>query len=119
MFKVKGATVYPSEVEAALRSVDAVRQAYVTDVAAEEAGDGAEVGALVVTDAPLDEVAAAVRERLSTFKVPSRWLLTTDAGLVPTSATGKVDKAGLQQLLQAEGSRGPEHRTPSTQERAE
>ena len=32
MFKVKGATVYPSEVEAALRAVDGVRQAYVTDV---------------------------------------------------------------------------------------
>ena len=32
MFKVRGATVYPSEVEAALRGVTGVRQAFVTDV---------------------------------------------------------------------------------------
>ena len=32
MVKVKGATVYPSEVEAALRCVDGVSRAFVTDV---------------------------------------------------------------------------------------
>ena len=32
MFKVKGATVYPSEVEAALRTIPGVAQAFVTDV---------------------------------------------------------------------------------------
>ena len=32
MFKVSGATVYPSEVEAALRSIDGVDNAFVTDV---------------------------------------------------------------------------------------
>ena len=47
MFKVKGATVYPSEVEAALRAIDGVRQAHVTDVAGDD-GAGA-VGALVVS----------------------------------------------------------------------
>jgi acyl-CoA synthetase (AMP-forming)/AMP-acid ligase II len=99
MFKVKGATVYPAEVEAALRSVDEVRQAYVTDVAPDEVP---EVGALVVTDAPLEQVLAAVRERLSAFKVPTRWLLTDDTGLVPTSATGKLDKTGLHDLLQTD-----------------
>ena len=57
MFKVKGATVYPSEVEAALRSVAGVRQAYVTDVAG--AGGRPEVGAVVVTDAPVEDVVAA------------------------------------------------------------
>ena len=92
MFKVKGATVYPSEVEAALRSVPGVRGAYVSDV------DGA-VGALVITDAPVEEVAAAVRGRLSAFKVPTRWVCTADPGTVPLLATGKVDKAGLQRLL--------------------
>jgi len=92
MFKVKGATVYPSEVEAALRSVPVVRGAYVTDV------DGA-VGALVITDAPVEEVAAAVRGRLSAFKVPTRWVCTADPDTVPLLATGKVDKAGLQRLL--------------------
>ena len=97
MFKVRGATVYPSEVEAALRSVAGVRQAHVTDVGA---GDGSrEVGALVVTGRPLDEVAAELRQRLSAFKVPTRWLLTDTADDVPLTATSKVDKAALQQLL--------------------
>ena len=46
MFKVKGATVYPTEVEAALRAVAGRAQAHVTDVPATTA----EVGALVVVD---------------------------------------------------------------------
>jgi acyl-CoA synthetase (AMP-forming)/AMP-acid ligase II len=88
MFKVKGATVYPSEVEAALRSIPGVRQAHVTDR-----------GALVVTDLALEEVAAAARARLSSFKVPGRWVVTGDASAVPMTATDKVDKAALQALL--------------------
>jgi acyl-CoA synthetase (AMP-forming)/AMP-acid ligase II len=97
MVKVKGATVYPSEVEAALRALPEVRQAFVTDVVG---ADGrAEVAALVVTDAELEPVRAGVRQRLSAFKVPTRWRLTPDADLVPMLASGKVDKAGLQQLL--------------------
>ncbi len=101
MVKVKGATVYPSEVEAALRSVDGVRQAHVTDV--DGGGDHPEVGAVVISDAPVEAVVAAVRERLSAFKVPTRWLVTADADLVPMLATGKVDKAGLQALLAEHG----------------
>ena len=74
MFKVKGATVYPAEVEAALRAIAGVRQAHVTNVA--DADGRAEVGALVVSTAGLDEVAAAARARLSAFKVPTRWVVT-------------------------------------------
>ena len=47
MFKVSGATVYPSEVEQALRTIDGVQNAFVTDVS------GA-VGAVVIADAPVD-----------------------------------------------------------------
>jgi acyl-CoA synthetase (AMP-forming)/AMP-acid ligase II len=100
MFKVKGASVYPSEVEAALRSLDAVRQAHVTDVP--DGGGRSEVGALVVTDEACDAVAAALRPRLSAFKLPTRWLVTSDAAAVPTTATGKVDKEALRALLRSE-----------------
>ena len=96
MFKVKGATVYPSEVEAALRSVPGVAQAHVTDV------DG-QVGAMVVSSLDHAELTEAVRSRLSSFKVPTMWHVTTDATAVPTSATGKVDKGRLQQLLAQRG----------------
>ncbi len=100
MFKVKGATVFPSEVEAALRSIDAVRLAFVTDV--RDAAGMPAVGAFVVTTAPLDKVAGEARQRLSAFKVPTLWLLG-DADEVPMTATAKVDKAGLQELLRNKG----------------
>jgi acyl-CoA synthetase (AMP-forming)/AMP-acid ligase II len=101
MFKVNGATVYPSEVEAALRAIDGVRQAHVTNVAT--AGGADAVGALVVSNLPVDGLAARVRERLSAFKVPSCWVVTASADAVPMTATAKVDKTALQALLAREG----------------
>jgi acyl-CoA synthetase (AMP-forming)/AMP-acid ligase II len=92
MFKVKGATVYPAEVEAAIRAIPGVQQAHVTDV------EGS-VGALVVTSVPLADVVAATKARLSSFKVPATWLVTTTADDVPMTATSKVDKPALQALL--------------------
>ena len=59
MVKVRGATVYPSEVEIALRSIDGVRQAYVTDV--QGAGGRPEIAAFVVTGETLDAVRDAAR----------------------------------------------------------
>jgi len=103
MFKVSGATVYPTEVEASLRSIDFVRQAYVTNV---EGSDGeAAVGAVVVVgeDRTAAEVDAAARQAMSSFKVPRSWVLVPSAERVPMLATGKVDKAGLQALITAEG----------------
>jgi acyl-CoA synthetase (AMP-forming)/AMP-acid ligase II len=98
MFKVSGATVYPTEVEAALRTIRGVTQAYVTNVT-ERTGEL--VGAAVLTReamtvADLDREA---RARLSSFKVPKRWVLLRSPADVPTMATGKVDKGGLQELL--------------------
>ncbi|NLD77885.1 MAG: acyl--CoA ligase [Acidimicrobiales bacterium] len=109
MFKVKGATVYPSEVEGALRALPSVRQAYVTAVTVgsstadgEREGSSAplEVAAAVITDDSVDHVRAAVKDRLSAFKVPTRWLITTDPGDVPMTATGKVDKRALRALIE-------------------
>ena len=97
MFKVKGATVYPAEVEAAVRSIDGVQQAHVTNVPGDDGADA--VGVLVVSVAPLADLVTGARARLSAFKVPTRWLVTPAAGDVPTTATAKVDKAALQALL--------------------
>jgi acyl-CoA synthetase (AMP-forming)/AMP-acid ligase II len=103
MVKVKGATVYPTEVEDALRSVPGVRQAFVTDV--DDGDERPQIGALVlVTDGTaLADVDRAVRGRLSSFKVPTRWVVSTDPAAVPLMATGKVDKANLQQLIRSTG----------------
>jgi acyl-CoA synthetase (AMP-forming)/AMP-acid ligase II len=99
MVKVKGATVYPGEVEGALRGIDGVREAHVTAVP--DAGGVPAVGALVVTDLELDALVAAVRARLSAFKVPTVWLLTPGRDLVPRTATAKVDQPALADLLAA------------------
>ena len=92
MFKVSGATVYPSEVEQALRTIDGVLNACVTEVS------GA-VGALVVGDLTVDEVRAAARTRLSAFKVPTVWRLVDSDDDIPRKATGKVDTVRLRALL--------------------
>ncbi|MBX6387938.1 MAG: acyl--CoA ligase [Frankia sp.] len=103
MFKVRGATVYPREVEEALRALPEVAAAFVTDV---PAADGArQVAALVVTRRPVElaRLAEAVRSRLSSFKVPTRWFLTDDQADVPLLASGKIDARTLRTVLEDRG----------------
>jgi acyl-CoA synthetase (AMP-forming)/AMP-acid ligase II len=106
MVKVKGATVFPSEVESALRAVPGVQQAHVTDV---DPGGDVAIAAFVVSTLPLTEIVADVANRLSSFKVPSLWLVRESADALPLSATAKVDKPALQALLLRDGLPGPKH----------
>ena len=92
MFKVSGATVYPSEVEQALRSIDGLENAFVTDVA------GA-VCFVVIADKPEEQLRTAARKLLSSFKVPTVWLLVDSDDDVPRGGTGKVDVAKLREML--------------------
>jgi acyl-CoA synthetase (AMP-forming)/AMP-acid ligase II len=103
MFKVKGATVYPTEVETGLRTIPGVAQAFVADVAG--AGGAPEVAALVVSQLACSALAEAARARLSAFKVPTLWLVAESRDAVPISATGKIDKPALQRLLRERGER--------------
>ncbi len=102
MFKVSGATVYPSEVEQALRTLDGVVGAFVTNVAD---GDADRVGAAVVCDdaaMTAADLRAAARAVLSSFKVPTVWLLLDSDEQVPRGATGKLDVRRLRELLTGE-----------------
>ncbi|STZ73142.1 AMP-dependent synthetase and ligase [Mycolicibacterium fortuitum] len=102
MFKVNGATVYPSEVQRALRSLPGVRAAHVVNV---PDGQTNRVGAaLVGDDLSADSLRTAARDLLSSFKVPALWLLLEDEDAVPHGATGKVDNAALRVMV-AEGDR--------------
>jgi len=92
MFKVSGATVYPSEVEDALRTIDGVDGAFVTEVA------GA-VGAVVISGLVVEDLRAAARQRLSAFKVPTVWLAVDSDDAIPRKATGKVDVRELREML--------------------
>jgi acyl-CoA synthetase (AMP-forming)/AMP-acid ligase II len=106
MFKVSGATVYPSEVEQALRTIPGVDGAFVTNV---PGAQGERVGAVVVCDigrAP-DELRAAARKTLSSFKVPALWLLVASGERIPRGATGKVDVRRLRDMLTATEAKAP------------
>jgi acyl-CoA synthetase (AMP-forming)/AMP-acid ligase II len=97
MFKVGGATVYPSEVERALRAIDGVDNARVTNV---PGAAGERVGAAVVCNGlTAEQLRGAARELLSAFKVPTVWLLLESDDDLPRGATGKVDARRLQELL--------------------
>jgi acyl-CoA synthetase (AMP-forming)/AMP-acid ligase II len=99
MFKVKGATVYPSEVEAALQAVPDVQRVVVVDLGAPP---NVQVGALVVlapgSGTTVEDLAREAAARLSAFKVPTAWTII-DADDLPVMATGKIDKTGAQRLL--------------------
>ena len=103
MVKVRGATVYPAEVEAGLRSLDSVRQAFVTDVPGPDGRPAVGAAVVPVADASVEEVAAAARGVLSAFKVPTTWVALASADEVPMLASGKVDKGGLQRLIESRG----------------
>jgi acyl-CoA synthetase (AMP-forming)/AMP-acid ligase II len=97
MFKVSGATVYPGEVERALRTIAGVDNAFVTSVPGTA---GERVGAAVVCRAlTVDQLRDAARNLLSAFKVPTVWLLLESDDEVPRGATGKVDSRRLRELL--------------------
>jgi acyl-CoA synthetase (AMP-forming)/AMP-acid ligase II len=82
--------VYPAEIENCLEGHPQVDEVAVVGLPDDEFGQI--VAAVVVPSdgARLDEaeLAAYVKERLAYFKVPSRWLIRTEA--LPRNATGKV-----------------------------
>ncbi len=101
MFKVSGATVYPSEVERAIRAIDGVENAFVTNV---PGAAGARVGAAVVCADHLltpEQLHNSARKLLSAFKVPTVWLLLRSDDDVPRGTTGKVDVRRLRDMLAA------------------
>ncbi|WP_262402012.1 class I adenylate-forming enzyme family protein [Actinomadura sp. CNU-125] len=90
-----GENVYPAEIENVLAEFPGVRECVVMGVP--HADLGQEVMAVVVFADPVpaeEEIAAFARERLSYFKVPSRWRLTTEP--LPRNATGKVVRREIE-----------------------
>jgi acyl-CoA synthetase (AMP-forming)/AMP-acid ligase II len=99
MFKVSGATVYPTEVEQALRDIDGVDNAFVTNLTATQ---GDRVGVVVLCDTTattVEKLRASARSVLSSFKVPTVWLLVDSDDTIPRGPTGKVDVQQLRELL--------------------
>ena len=85
-----GYTVYPREVENALCSHPAVREAAVVGVPDSVLGE--EVAAFVVGDVEPDELRAFVKEKLSAYKYPRRIEVLDE---LPRGPTGKVLRDAL------------------------
>lgn len=98
LIKTAGANVSPLEVEAVIAESAGVAQCVVVGI--DDPQRGEEVCAIVVPTAELDldSLAARAREQLSAYKVPTRWALTTSAG-IPTLSSGKFDRKTLRQLI--------------------
>ncbi|MFT5574692.1 MAG: acyl-CoA synthetase (AMP-forming)/AMP-acid ligase II [Bermanella sp.] len=110
MVKIKGVNIAPREIEAELLQMDGVVHAAVTGCKVGTDGDkvlAAVVYSSAFTDnngAPLDDaqtvqVQSFLRERLSTYKVPSLFrLLPVHA--IPLRSSGKIDRLAMLQTLE-------------------
>jgi acyl-CoA synthetase (AMP-forming)/AMP-acid ligase II len=101
MIKSRGANVSPREVELALEGLPGVQHALVMGLPHPTMEE--EVAAVVVP-APgvaLDTAGLerAARDVLSSYKVPTRWVLLGDEAEIPWLASGKPDKLALRDRL--------------------
>jgi acyl-CoA synthetase (AMP-forming)/AMP-acid ligase II len=98
MIKTAGANVSPREVEAAILDESGL-VAHVLGIADPERGQV--VAAAVRANEPVDVdgLRAALRTRLSAYKVPKRWLVLADDE-VPMMSSGKLDPRALRALFQ-------------------
>ncbi|VCT90214.1 Long-chain-fatty-acid--CoA ligase [Mycolicibacterium hassiacum DSM 44199] len=99
LIKAAGANVSPLEVESVIGQFDDVAQCVVVGV--EDPVRGEQVCAVLVPahdGIDVDSVAARAREQLSSYKVPTRWLLAT-SDRIPTLASGKLNRKAVRQLV--------------------
>jgi len=98
------ANVAPPEVEQEIVALDGVATAYVVAVPDDTLGEA--VGAAIVAEdgRTLDatELTRALRDRLSSFKVPRIVALCTNEE-IPLTPTNKVDKRALAALIADRG----------------
>lgn len=97
LIKTKGANVAPAEVEKALVTHDEVRAAFVFGVAHPERGQDVVALVVLAADAPAtapDDLRAALRTQLSSYKVP-RLLFPIGSDEVPYLSSQKPDRRAL------------------------
>jgi acyl-coenzyme A synthetase/AMP-(fatty) acid ligase len=98
--KTSGANVAPAEVVAALREVPGVADAYVVGVPDPNRGQAVTAAVVPADGASLDaeDIRAALRGRVSAFKVPAHIVFVTAAD-IPWTASHKVRRGQLTELL--------------------
>ncbi|QZT59694.1 class I adenylate-forming enzyme family protein [Mycolicibacterium austroafricanum] len=103
MIKTSGANVSPLEVEAVIETFDDIAQCVVVGV--EHADRGEEVCAVLVpvgNEVDVDSVARRTREALSSYKVPTRWVIASSEQ-IPTLPSGKLDRRAVRALIVSSG----------------
>jgi acyl-CoA synthetase (AMP-forming)/AMP-acid ligase II len=100
IIRTAGAQVSPREVEGVLSDLTGGRTAIVIGVPDEARGQA--VTAVMVGTEPVDAEAlkAAMKERLSPYKVPRRFVTMAESEL-PTLSSGKIDLRKLAELAVA------------------
>lgn len=102
MIKTRGANVSRLEVEAALVALPEVELAVVAGLPDPEFGEV--VAAAVVPSATVDfseaALRSALREKLSTYKIP-RHIVTVDHSKIPRTATGKIKLSAVAEMIAA------------------
>jgi acyl-CoA synthetase (AMP-forming)/AMP-acid ligase II len=99
LIKAAGANVSPLEVEAVIEQFAEVTQCVVVGI--DDPVRGEQVCAVVVPAAAeidIESVAVRSRKQLSTYKVPTRWVLAS-SDQIPTLPSGKLNRKGLRALI--------------------
>ena len=104
LIKSAGANVSPLEVESVVEAFDDVAQCVVVGV--DHPTRGEEVCAVVVANRygeqlDVESLAARVREQLSSYKVPTRWIVVASSR-IPTLPSGKLNRRELRTLVSAD-----------------
>ncbi len=91
-----GENIYPRELEEYLLTVPGVSEAYVIGVPSERYGEEVMAWVKVRDGAALtpDDLDAACRGRIATYKIPSYWKLTDS---FPMTVTGKIQKFRMRE----------------------
>ncbi|HEX7034493.1 MAG TPA: class I adenylate-forming enzyme family protein [Pseudomonadales bacterium] len=101
MIKISGANVAPLEVEMLLNAREAIRESAVVGIDKDRRTEL--VAAVILHEgARIDEeqLITELKSELSSFKVPKRIVVVADAE-VPRTATGKIHKPRLREMLSA------------------
>lgn len=101
VIKSAGINVTPREVELALEELPEVMHAFVMGIPHPDRGEDV-AAALVLrpgAEAEPDELRAAVKEALSTYKVPRHLALFATPRDLPWLESGKIDRRAVQRLL--------------------
>ncbi|MBE0703094.1 MAG: hypothetical protein IH582_07985 [Afipia sp.] len=91
-----GVNVYPQKVEAVLSDVPGIRQVTAVGYPDERSGEEIALFAVVDPDVSVEELHRHCKERLAPDSRPKRILIIPE---MPLSASGKIDRRKLSQMI--------------------